>query len=101
MAHVTLWRFTVLPGRRQAVIDQFEKWEREHKPKATGFESSLIISNNDNPDELMVAVRFQSTENYLANSNRPEQATWFQELRANLAADPVWFNGTVTRELTA
>ncbi len=101
MAHVTLWRFTVLPGKRQAVIDQFEKWEREHKPKATGFESSLIISSNDNPDELMVLVRFQSKESYEANSNRPEQGAWFQELRPNMTADPIWFNGTVTRELTA
>lgn len=28
MPHVTFMRFKALPGRRQAVINQFEKWER-------------------------------------------------------------------------
>ena len=50
------------------------------------------------PDELMAAVRFDSTESYNANSDRAEQGAWFQELRALLTADPEWFNGTLVRE---
>ncbi len=47
----------------------------------------------------MAGVRFDSTESYTANSDRPEQGAWFQELRALLAADPDWFNGTLAREV--
>jgi hypothetical protein len=35
------------------------------------------------------------------NSNRPEQDAWFRELRANLVADPEWFDGTLERESMA
>ncbi len=96
--HLTFYRSKALPGQRQAVIDQFAKWEREHKATVRGFRHSLLLANNDDPDELMAAVRFDSTESYNANSDRAEQGAWFQELRALLAADPEWFNGTLARE---
>ncbi len=96
--HVTLFRMKAQAGKRQAVIDQFAKWEREHKATVRGFRHSLLLANNDDPDELMAAVRFDSTESYNANSDRAEQGAWFQELRALLAADPDWFNGTLARE---
>ena len=80
------------------MIDQFAKWEREHKATVRGFRHSLLLANNDDPDELMAAVRFDNTESYNANSDRAEQGAWFQELRALLAADPEWFNGTLARE---
>ncbi len=95
--HITLFRMNVQPGKRQAVIDQFGKWEREHKGTARGFRHSLLLANNDDPDELMAAVRFDSTESYNANSDRAEQGAWFQELLALLVAAPVWFNGTLVR----
>ncbi len=96
--HVTFFRYKVLPGKRQAVLDQFDRWEREQKPKAKGFIRSIVVANNDDPDELTSGVRFDSAENYMANSNRPEQGEWFRELRSNLVADPEWFNGTLLRE---
>ena len=96
--HVTLFRMKAQAGKRQAVIDQFATWEREHKATVRGFRHSLLLANNDDPDELMAAVRFDSTESYNANSDRAKQGAWFQELRALLAADPEWFNGTLVRE---
>ena len=96
--HVTLFRMKAQAGKRQAVIDQFAKWEREHKATVRGFRHSLLLANNDDPDGLMAAVRFDSTESYNANSDRAEQGVWFGELRALLAADPEWFNGTLARE---
>lgn len=101
MPHVTLFRFKALPGRRQAVIDHFEKWEHDQKAKATGFERSALVASNKDPDELMGVVRWDNTANYLKNSERPEQDAWFRELRPNLVADPEWFDGTLERELTA
>ena len=97
--HVTFFRLKAQPGKRQAVIDLFDEWERERKGKARGFVRSILVTNNEDPDEIMAGVRFDSTENYDANSNDPETGAWYQGLRAMLAADPDWFNGTLAREL--
>ncbi len=99
--HVTFFRYRVLPGRRQAVLDHFEKWEREQKPHAKGFIRSIVVANSEDPDEMMSAVRWDNTQNYMANSSRAEQDAWFRELRANLVSDPEWFGGTLVRESTA
>jgi heme-degrading monooxygenase HmoA len=99
VARVTFFRFRAQPGKRQAVIEQFNKWEREQKSKATGFQRSVLVSNNDDPDEFIAGVRFDTEANYTANSERAEQGQWFEELRANLVADPDWFNGSLEREV--
>jgi len=99
--HVSFFKARALPGKRQQAIDLFDKWEREQKPKAKGFVRSILAASNGNPDELMGGVRFDSTANYVANSNRPEQDAWYREWRANLAADPEWFDGTLLRETNA
>ena len=101
MAHVTVFRFRAQPGKRQAVLDNFDRWEREQKPKARGYVRSILVSKNDDPDEFTGVVRWDTTENYLANANRPEQNAWFQELRSCLVDDPVWFDGTLQREAQA
>jgi quinol monooxygenase YgiN len=98
MAHVTLFRFKTLPGRRQALLDQFEKWEREQKSKAIGHEQTVLVASNNDPNEFMGVVRWDNTANYMKNANRPEQDTWFRELRSNLVDDPEWFDGTLERE---
>ena len=99
--HVSFFRARALPGKRQAVLEQFEKWEREQKPKATGFIRSIMVASNDDPDEIMGAVRWDTRENYFANAGRPEQDAWYREYRTLLAADPEWFDGTLLRETNA
>ena len=99
--HVSLFRAKALPGKRQAALALFDKWEREQKPKAKGFVRSIVVLSNNDPDEFMGAVRWDATENYFANASRPEQDAWYREFRANLAGDPVWFDGTLARETTA
>ena len=49
----------------------------------------------------MGIVRWDNSENYSKNAGRPEQDAWFSEFRANLADDPVWFDGTLQQEATA
>src|SRR4051812_31106482 len=101
MAHLTTFTFEALPAKRGAIVEQFERWEREQRAKATGFEYSLLVSSNANPDQFTIVVQFDSTDNYRKNSDRPEIDAWYQALRANLVADPEWFDGTVTRETRA
>lgn len=101
MEHVTLFRFKALPGKRQAVLDQFDRWEREQKSKATGFQQTVLVASNNDPNEFMAGVRWDNTANYMKNADRPEQDAWFRELRSNLASDPEWFDGTLERESIA
>ncbi len=101
--HVTQFRFKAKPGQRQAVIDSFQSWDevRKAKAKTTGFMRGILSSNLDDPDEFMAGVMFDTTENYNANSNDPEQGAWFQELRSLLVADPDWFNGNLEVQMDA
>ena len=99
--HVSFFRARALPGKRQAVIDHMDKWEREQKAKATGFVRSILVASNSDSDELMGGVRWDTAGTYFANAERPEQDAWYRELRANLAADPVWFDGTLVKEMIA
>ncbi len=98
--HVSFFRARALPGKRQEAIDLFYKWEREQKPKAKGFIRSILVSKNDDPDEFMGAVRWDTSENYFANASRAEQDSWYRELRACLTGDPEWFDGTLMAEMT-
>jgi quinol monooxygenase YgiN len=95
MPHVTTFRFKALPGKRDDVISLIEKWANEEQSNAPGMqEYSLLISNED-PDECMAYVCFDTTENYKKNSDRPAQDAWYRQLRALLKDDPEWFNGTI------
>jgi len=96
--HVSFFKAQALPGKRDAVVQHFAKWEQEQKPRATGFIRSVLVASDDNPDEIMGGVRWDTSENYFANANRPEQDAWYRDLRAMLAADPEWFDGTLLRE---
>ena len=96
--HITFFRMKAQPGKRQAVIDHFLDSEDVRVSGTKGFIRSILVTNNEDPDEVMAGVRFDSTENYNANSNRPEINVWYQGLRALLASDPDWFNGTLARE---
>jgi hypothetical protein len=49
----------------------------------------------------MGALCWDTTENCFANAGRPEQDAWHRELRANVIADPVWFDGTLARQISA
>ena len=99
--HVSFFKAKALPGKRQAVIDQFARWEREQKAKAKGFIRSIVVASNSDPDEFMGGVRWDTTENYFANASRPEQDAWYKELCRHLASDPEWFDGTLVREMLA
>jgi quinol monooxygenase YgiN len=96
MPHITTFRFSALPGKRDDVIAVFEKWAQEEQVNAPGVQEYSVIVSNDNPDEFMAYVCFDTTENYKKNSDRPAQGAWYQQLRALLKGDPEWFNGTLT-----
>jgi hypothetical protein len=71
---------------------QMDRWEQELKPGAKGFVGS---TGGVAPDGTVIAVvRFESEEAANANSARPEQGAWFEELRKYYDGDPTFINST-------
>ena len=95
MPHVTTFRFSTLPGKRDEVVSLMDEWASAEQSNAPGIQEYSLIASNDEPDEWMAYVRFDTTENYMKNSDRPAQDAWFKRLRELLKADPEWFNGTI------
>ena len=101
MAHVTTFRFKALPGKRQAIVDVFKDWDAGERERSGGFQASTLVASNRDPDEFTAIVRWDTTENYNKNSERPETDAWYRRFRASLVADPEWFDGTVVEDVQA
>jgi len=82
-------------GQIDALNALFEEWWAERRPKVKGAISSTVYRNVSNPAEIMVAVAFDSKENYMANAEDPEQNDWYQKLVALLEAEPRWIDGDI------
>lgn len=95
MPHITTFTFRAKPGERVSVINDFQRWEREHKARAKGFVRGALASSYDDLDEFSATIVFESKETYDANSSSPEQGAWYEELRKHLVDDPEWFNGNL------
>ena len=99
--HVSFFTMTAKPGKRQTVVDHFNKWDREQKGQARGFIRSIVVGSNDNPDDIRGAVRWDNAENYFANAGRPAQDAWYRELLLYVDGEPEWFDGTLLQESSA
>jgi hypothetical protein len=98
MAHVTFFRMKAKKGEKEAVVDLFDKWQRERMPEVKGFVRSCVVQNLNDDHEFMAEVMFDTRENYQNNSDDKEQGEWFKDLRSHLVEDPVWFDGRLERE---
>lgn len=93
--HMTYFRIRAKSGERQKVIDQFNLWQRDRRHHAGGFVRMVLCSRSEDPDEFMAYAMFADRATYDANSNHPDQHSWYQTLRSYLVSDPEWFDGTV------
>jgi len=82
-------------GQEDALKAMFERWWTERRPKVKGAIASTIYRNVNNPAEIMVAVVFDSEENYKANADDPEQDKWYREMVQLLEGEPRWIDGVV------
>ena len=89
----TIARIKALPGKAK----EFDAiGERQARAGVPGWVTTLAFRSDSDPDEIWIAVAFESKEAYLANANSPEQQARFQQFRALTAADPEWHDGEVT-----
>lgn len=83
------------PGQEEAVLAKMEQWWNERSPNVPGVRATHVYRNASNPGELMLAVVFDSREEYEANAQDPEQDRWFQEIAALLDGEVRWIDGEV------
>ena len=88
----TVAKMDVLPGKRdelKALIDS----QMAATPVA-GYIKSYGLMENDT-DTLWVTVLFQDKDSYMANADDPAQNERYMAMRALLASDPEWHDGTI------
>jgi hypothetical protein len=85
----------VIQGRvsdPERVRAQVDKWKSEVAPGARGWLGST--GGVTEAGQLIALVRFESEEAAQQNSERPEQAAWWQETAALFDDEPVFHNST-------
>ena len=95
MLYGTVATMRVKPGKEQSVQEQFDRWWDERRSKVKGAISSTLYKSDGNPNEMTLAVVFDSKESYVANANDPEQDKWYRDMVQMLDGEPRWTDGTI------
>jgi hypothetical protein len=75
--------------RQDEMTEMTERWRRELAPGARGWLGTTYGFTDD--DKFVAVVRFESEEAARANSERPEQGSWAEEMSA-LVDGPIEFH---------
>ena len=89
----TIFPMKVKPGQEQRVVDVFQEWETERRPKVEGVVAGFLFKPDKKPGELVGVAVFKDRASYMANANDPDQDKWYRKLRELLQADPAWEDG--------
>jgi quinol monooxygenase YgiN len=60
-----------------------------------GLVSTTVYQMDSDPNELLMAVVFESKEAYVKNADSPEQDARYRQFVALLDAEPEWHDGAV------
>jgi heme-degrading monooxygenase HmoA len=89
---------TVMIGRlaptatAQAVVQTLEAWSA--RERADGFVDAHVLVTDDR-QQIVIATRFASKEQYWALADNPGQDEWYRTTLAPLLdGDPTWIDGT-------
>ena len=91
----TLARYQPTPGRERDVFEYAERWIREYGSKIDGFVGEYVLVPDDRRGDVLALAIFASEASYRKNASDPEQGAQYRELRALLASDPEWTDGTI------
>ena len=58
-----------------------------------GYVGTDLLVVDNHPDTVLMVVRFQDQASYRANGESPDQDARYQEFRALMDDDPVWYDG--------
>lgn len=85
----------VIQGRAKdaaGLRKQFETWNEELRPKASGFLGSTGGVSDDG--EFIMVARFESADAAQQNSDRPEQDAWWKETAQYLEGEARFYDTT-------
>ncbi len=91
----TIAKIRVKAGQESQLVALIEDWWKNRAPKVKGARSSSVHRSSAAKNEWIMAVVFDSKENYEANASDPEQDAWYQQVAACLDGDPEWNDGEV------
>lgn len=72
-----------------ALRDLLTTWHAEQHGVAPGHQRARLLADPAQPGHYLLAVDFSSSEDAQRNNTRPETATWAEQLRALVDAEPV------------
>jgi quinol monooxygenase YgiN len=88
----TVARMVLKPGMRERFMTL---WREIEEGELTGRVAEYLYQSDTNPDELFMAVAFESEEAYRRNSESPAMDASYRRMRELLVADPEWHDGQV------
>jgi quinol monooxygenase YgiN len=88
----TIAKLKVKPGQVEAMKSHMASVSSRQAP---GFVSVNVYQMDADPNELYLAVVFESKDAYVANANRPETDADFKKMMQFLVAEPEWHDGQV------
>ena len=93
----TVARMMLKPGLEEKMQELSTSFEEARIPGAV---MTTIYRMDNNPNEIYMAVVFDSKEAYHANANSPEQNSRYEQMMQMLAAPPEWHDGEIIQQLT-
>ncbi len=90
----TVARMRIKPGMG-ARLEEESRRLAEQELHIPGYVAQYVYRMDADPDELYLAVLFESREAYQANAASPEQGARYEELMALLAGPPEWHDGEI------
>jgi len=91
----TIARYKVKPGNSDRFVSAMGGIEQN--PPA-GWSSATVFRSTHDPDEIWMAVVFDSEEAYRSSANSPEMDRMYQENLQYLDGEPEWHDGHVIQE---
>jgi quinol monooxygenase YgiN len=90
----TIARIRIQPGKQDAVKQLTEKFSSADA-SIRGMLFQYVYQLDNEPNECMLVVGFESKEAYTANAQSEEQHQRYQAFREHFAADPEWHDGEI------
>lgn len=88
----TVAHMRMKPGAEEGLMAQL----REFAPlRVPGYQATYVYRMDDDPQDIYVAVVFDSKATYDANADSPEQDARYREMVALLEGEPEWHDGEI------
>ena len=88
----TVARMRLKAGAEPRIMDLFGQYETLN---VRGYIGLTVYRLDEDPNELLMAVVFESKEAYRANAESPEQDARYREMLELLEREPQWQDGEI------